>query len=109
MAKRTISYTGPFFLDERKTEAGVDGKVKKRIKYDVRMSIPPKWKGETEVGLLEMWEKDGEWCLTLAPDRYVEIGGVEREVKIVSRRGRNNADGELKRRKSKTDDGRSML
>jgi hypothetical protein len=60
--------------------------VKKRIEYDVRMSIPPKWKGETEVRLLVMWEEDGEWYLTRAPDRYVEIGGVEREVKIVSRR-----------------------
>jgi hypothetical protein len=89
-AKKTVSYTAPFYLDE------VEGSMKQRIEYDVQMSLPPNWKGGMEVRLLEMWEDEGELFLSLAPDRNVKIGGVERVVKIVSRKARDNFSGQLR-------------
>lgn len=89
-AKKTISYTAPFYLDE------VEGSMKQRIEYDVQMSLPPNWKGAMEVRLLEMWEDGGECFLSLAPDRHVEIGGVERVAKVMTRSARDNSHGQLR-------------
>ena len=95
-AKKTISYTAPFHLDDSKIDVGSDGRMRQKIEYDVQMSLPPNWKGEVEVRILEMWEEDGHLFLSLAPDRMTEIGGVQREVKVVTRKAPDNGRGELR-------------
>ena len=88
-ARKSINYTGPFFLDEK------PGTMKQRIEYDVQMSLPPNWKHTTEVRLLEMWEEDQEWYLSLGLEEPVTIG-VERVVKVTTRRAKDNSGGSLR-------------
>ena len=71
--------------------------MKQKTEYDVQMSLPTNWKGGVEVRVLEMWEESGEWFLSLAPDRMTEVGGVQREAKIITKRARDNSRGDLKR------------
>ena len=93
-AKRTLTYTGAFRLEEGQcgAEGNAESNGKATIYYDVEISLPPNWIGTTEVRELEMMDgDDGETYLYLRPPGTVEIAGVTRQAEVKTVRARDNS------------------
>lgn len=86
-ARKTLTYTGSFRLEESKR----DPRRKATVSYEVEMSIPTTWVGTTEVRELEIERgKDGRLYLSLGPPGTVEMNGVERKVVVKTIKARDN-------------------
>lgn len=77
--KKTISYSGPFYLDEQPGN-------KQKILHHAKVSLPPNWINTIQLRLAEMTEQDGQLFLTLGPEALLEHKNVKRVVRLKWRR-----------------------
>ena len=87
-AKKTLTYTGAFRLEEDEAEPT----KKATVYYNVEISMPTNWVGTTEVRELEIVDEGGESYLYLRPPGTVDVGGVQRKVEVKTVKARDNAN-----------------
>ncbi|KAK4946794.1 hypothetical protein LTR10_014296 [Elasticomyces elasticus] len=73
--KKTMSYCGPFYLDEQPGN-------KQKIIHHAKIALPPNWISTLQLRLAEMTEEDGQVFLTLGPEALLEHKGVKRDVRL---------------------------
>ena len=91
-ARRTLTYTGAYRLEEKRGEDISGNRRKATIYYQVEISLPPNWIGTTEIRELEMIDgEDGEIYLYLRPQGTVEMAGATRQGVVKTRRAMDNS------------------
>ncbi|KAI1611081.1 Lipocalin-like domain-containing protein [Exophiala viscosa] len=74
-AKKTMSYCGPFHLDEQPGN-------KQKIIHHAKIALPPNYINTLQLRVAEMTEDDGQLFLTLGPEGLTEDKGVKRIVRL---------------------------
>ena len=74
-AKKTLSYCGPFYLDEKPGN-------KQTLLHHAKISLPPNWINTIQVREADLTEENGQFLLTLGPREWLVHKGVQRIVRL---------------------------
>ncbi len=82
-AEKTMSYCGPFYLEERPGN-------RQKILHHAKISLPPNWLNTFQLRLAEMTREGGQLFLTLGPQEPMEMEGVKRTLRLRWRKAARN-------------------
>lgn len=74
-ASGTHGYHGEYFLEEEEGQPP-------KLYHQVLMGLPANWHGDTQERMFELKEEDGRLYLTIWTRFNIDVGGVERAVKL---------------------------
>ncbi len=93
-AKKTLSYCGPFYLDEKPGN-------KQTLLHHAKISLPPNWINTIQLREAELEVDNGQYFLTLGPRECLVHKGIQRIVWLrwrkLPRNETSNLPGEAKR------------